>query len=111
MPLEDSVSPRWLITLGQGQEPAVGKPHAAAQQLAFSSSLCWHQTVIFNSTQVQRSFVAKKGLLWLCNQLSFNRPFAQTESKSNFWKVISFLQVKHYLLPPNAVLVEMTSMN
>lgn len=77
--------------LSQGQEPAVGKPHGAPRQLVFSSSICWHQSEIFNSTQVQGSFVGKKGLWCLCNQLGFNRPFAQTKSKSNFWKAIRFL--------------------
>lgn len=38
-----------------------------------TSSVCWHQTVIFNGTRVQRSFIGKKALWWLCNQLSFNR--------------------------------------
>lgn len=52
MPLEDYVAPRQLITSGQGQEPAVSKPHGAPRQLLFSSSICWHQTAIFNSTQV-----------------------------------------------------------
>lgn len=90
MPLEDYVAPRWLITSSQGQEPVVGKPHGAPLQRVFSSSICWHQRVIFNSTQVQRSSVGKRGLWWLCNQLGFNRPFAQTESKSNFWKPLVF---------------------
>lgn len=99
MPLEDDAAPRWLITSGQGQEPAVGKPHGATQQLVLASSICWHQTVIFSSTQVLRSFVGQKALWWLCNQLSFNRPFARTESKSNLRKAISSLQVKHCLLP------------
>lgn len=62
MPLEDTVAPIWLITLGQGQEPMVRKPQAVSQQLVFSSSICWHQMVIFNSTQVQRSFVGKRAL-------------------------------------------------
>lgn len=62
MPLEDYVAPRWLITSSQGQEPVIRKPHGAPQQRVFSSSICWHQTVIFNSTQVQRSSVGKRGL-------------------------------------------------
>lgn len=62
MPLEDYTAPRWLMTSGQGQEPVAGERHGAPQQPVLTSSVWWHQTVIFNGTQVQRSFIGKKAL-------------------------------------------------
>lgn len=62
LPLEDYVAPSWLTTSGQGQDPVVGKSHGAPSSFVSGSSICWHQTAIFNSTQVQKSFVGKKGL-------------------------------------------------
>lgn len=44
-----------------------------------------------------KEFCWQEGPLTTQVQLSFNGPFAQTESKSDFWKAIGFLQVKHSL--------------
>lgn len=60
VPLENDEAPRWLITSGQGQKPAEGKAHGRPSR-SLSSSISWHQTVIFNGTQVQRSFAGKEG--------------------------------------------------
>lgn len=50
-PLESNAAPTWLIISGQCQELVAGKPHGVPQQLMFSSSISWHQTPIFSSTQ------------------------------------------------------------
>lgn len=57
---EDHVAPRRLIISVQDQDPAVGKPLGAPRQRVFSSSVYWHQTVIFNSTWRTRVPLARR---------------------------------------------------
>lgn len=97
---EDHVAPRRLIASGQGQT-LWSESHA---------ELLGNMCSALQSA-AHRSSVGQKGLWWLCNQLGFNRPSAQTESRSNVWQAIHFLHITHYLWPPNVVLVETTSMN
>lgn len=101
MPSESYVAPRQLITSGQGQEPAVRKPHGAPQQLVFSSSIYWHQTVIFNSTQVgakefcwlRRAFdgsVISSASIGLLHELKASQTFGKPLVFSK-WNTISCL--------------------
>lgn len=80
---ESDEAPRWLITSGQGQKPVVGKPRGRS-----SVAGIWLLNLPASDSNFQRDTSAKEfrwqeGLWWLCNQLGFNRPFAQTESESN----------------------------